>query len=42
MAALPATGLPRYRAIVALDIERSTSRPNPMKGDRRNKTHELF
>jgi class 3 adenylate cyclase len=42
MAALPATGLPRYRAIVALDIERSTSRPNPIKGELRNKTYELF
>jgi hypothetical protein len=26
---LPAAGLPRHRAIVALDIERSTSRPDP-------------
>jgi class 3 adenylate cyclase len=42
MAALPATGLPRYRAIVALDIERSTSRPDPIKGELRNKTYELF
>jgi hypothetical protein len=42
MAALPATGPPRYRAIVALDIERSTSRPNPVKGELRNKTYELF
>ena len=41
MAALPAN-LPRYRAIVALDIERSTSRPNPVKGELRNKTYELF
>jgi hypothetical protein len=42
MAALPVTGLPRYRAIVALDIERSTSRPDPIKGELRNKTYELF
>jgi class 3 adenylate cyclase len=37
-----ATGLPYYRAILALDIERSTSRPNPIKGELRNKTYELF
>ena len=36
------TGLPRYRAIVALDIERSTSRPDPVKAELRNKTYELF
>jgi hypothetical protein len=36
------TSLPCYRAIVALDIERSTSRPNPIKGELRNKTYELF
>ena len=35
-------GLPRYRAIVALDIERSTSRPDPVKAELRNKTYELF
>lgn len=39
---LPAIGLPSYRTIVALDIERSTSRPNPIKGELRNKTYELF
>jgi hypothetical protein len=39
---LAAAGLPYYRAIVALDIERSTSRPNPIKGELRNKTYELF
>jgi class 3 adenylate cyclase len=39
---LPATGLPRYRAIVALDIERSTSRPDRVKAELRNKTYELF
>jgi hypothetical protein len=42
MGAPAATGLPHYRAIVALDIERSTSRPNPVKGELRNKTYELF
>jgi len=42
MASLPATGLPRYRAIVALDIERSSSRLDPIKGELRNKTYELF
>jgi class 3 adenylate cyclase len=42
MGALAVTGLPYYRAIVALDIERSTSRPNPIKGELRNKTYELF
>jgi class 3 adenylate cyclase len=42
MATLLAAGLPHYRAIIALDIERSTSRPNPVKGELRNKTYELF
>ena len=42
MGAPAATGLPYYRAIVALDIERSTSRPNPVKGELRNKVYELF
>ena len=42
MEPLPATGLPHYRAIVALDIERSTSRPDPVKAELRNKTYELF
>jgi hypothetical protein len=37
-----ATGLPHYRAIVALDIERSTSRPDPVKATLRNKAYELF
>jgi hypothetical protein len=41
MAPLTAS-LPHYRAIVALDIEHSTSRPNPIKGELRNKTYELF
>ena len=42
MEPLLAAGLPHYRSIVALDIERSTSRPNPIKGELRNKTYELF
>ena len=42
MEPFPATGLPHYRAILALDIERSTSRPNPIKAELRNKTYELF
>ena len=42
MEPLPSTGLPRYRTIVALDIERSTSRPDPVKAELRNKTYELF
>jgi hypothetical protein len=42
MEPLPATGLPRYRVIVALDIERSTSRPDPVKAELRNTTYELF
>lgn len=39
---LMATGLPAYRTIIALDIEYSTSRPNPIKGELRNKIYELF
>jgi hypothetical protein len=42
MGPLGAIGLPCYRAIVALDIERSTSRPDPIKGELRSKTYELF
>jgi class 3 adenylate cyclase len=42
MAPVAPTTLPRYRAIVALDIERSTSRPNPINGELRNKTYEMF
>ena len=37
-----AASLPHYRAILALDIERSTSRPNPIKAELRSKTYELF
>ncbi len=36
------TGLSHYRSIVALDIERSTGRPDPIKAELRNKTYELF
>ena len=36
------TGLPHYRVIVALDIESSTNRPDPVKAELRNKTYELF
>jgi class 3 adenylate cyclase len=39
---LPATGLPRHRAVVALDIERSTSRPDPVKAELRAKLYEVF
>ena len=35
-------GLPHYRVMVALDIERSTSRPNPVKAELRNKIYEFF
>jgi len=35
-------GLPRYRVIVALDIEHSTNRPDPVKAELRNKIYELF
>jgi class 3 adenylate cyclase len=42
MGSLAVTGLPCYRAIVALDIERSTSRPDPVKAELRSKTYELF
>jgi class 3 adenylate cyclase len=37
-----AAGLPHYRAILALDIESSTSRPNSIKAELRSKTYELF
>jgi hypothetical protein len=42
MEPLLSTSLPHYRAIVALDIERSTSRPDPVKAELRSKTYELF
>jgi hypothetical protein len=34
--------LPHHRAIVALDIERSTCRPDSVKGELRNKLYEVF
>jgi hypothetical protein len=39
---MSALSLPRYRCIVALDIERSTSRPNPVRAELRSKMYELF
>jgi len=42
MEPLLAVGLPHHRAIVALDIEHSTSRPDPVKAELRNKTYEMF
>lgn len=42
MEPIPSADLPHYRAIVALDIERSTSRPDSVKAELRNKTYELF
>jgi class 3 adenylate cyclase len=39
---LQAGGLPRHRTVVALDIERSTSRPDPVKAELRTKLYELF
>lgn len=38
----PATGLPHHRTIVAVDIERSTARTNPIKAEFRTKLYELF
>jgi len=40
--AFPAVGLPRHRAVVALDIERSTSRPDPVKAELRRALYEIF
>lgn len=37
-----ATGLPRHRAVVALDIEHSTNRPDPVKAELRAKLYEIF
>jgi hypothetical protein len=39
---LGAISLPHHRTIIALDIESSTSRPNPVKAALRNKIYELF
>ncbi len=38
----PATGLPHHRNIVAVDIESSTTRTNPIKAELRAKLYELF
>lgn len=35
-------GLPHHRAIVALDIEQSTRRPDPVKAELRSTMYELF
>ncbi|HEY2265686.1 MAG TPA: hypothetical protein VGI96_23875 [Streptosporangiaceae bacterium] len=37
-----AVSLPRHRTIVAVDIERSTSRPDPVKGELRGLIYEMF
>jgi class 3 adenylate cyclase len=37
-----AIGLPHHRTIVALDIEMSTNRTNPVKAELRSKIYELF
>jgi hypothetical protein len=42
MESLPAIRLARHRAIVAVDIECSTSRPDPVKGELRSKTYEML
>lgn len=42
MEPLLAVGLPRHRAIVAVDIEHSTRRPDAVKAGLRNKVYELF
>jgi len=42
MGQIPAAGLSYYRAIIALDIERSTTRPDPVKAELRNKIYELL
>jgi hypothetical protein len=42
METLPAASLPHHRAILAVDIERSTSRPDPVKAELRNKTYEML
>jgi len=42
MEPLLAAGLPRHRAIVAVDIERSAIRPDTVKAELRSKIYELF
>lgn len=39
---MPRSTLSHYRAILALDIERSTSRPDPVKAEIRRSAYELF
>jgi class 3 adenylate cyclase len=39
---LTAGGLPHHRAIVALDIEQSTRRPDPVKAELRRTMYDLF
>jgi hypothetical protein len=38
----PPAGLPHHRSIIAVDIELSTSRTNPVKGEMRRTVYELF
>src|SRR5689334_7581565 len=38
----PVASLPRHRSIVALDIEQSTSRPDPVKAGLRSALYDLF
>ena len=38
----PVASLPRHRSIVALDIEQSTSRPDPAKAELRSALYDLF
>jgi class 3 adenylate cyclase len=38
----PAACLPRHRVIVAVDIEQSTSRPDPVKAELRRTLYDLF
>jgi class 3 adenylate cyclase len=42
MGPLPAVGLPHHRTIIALDIEQSTTRTDPVKAELRNKIYELL
>jgi hypothetical protein len=38
----PSAGLPHHRSIIAVDIERSTSRTDPVKAELRRTAYELF
>lgn len=42
MEQLPAAGLPHHRTIIALDIEQSTTRTDPIKAELRHKIYGLF